>query len=79
MHCVIDRKCHILYIEYIRRKGETFMIPVEVLCQLFNLVLLVGILIFLVIVARALNTYTRKNAQKLAKILPFPRRHDAQK
>ncbi|MDO4287230.1 MAG: hypothetical protein Q4C40_05845 [Eubacteriales bacterium] len=55
------------------------MIPVEVLCQLFNLVLLVGILIFLVIVARALNTYTRKNAQKLAKILPFPRRHDAQK
>ena len=59
------------------RKGRiamTHMIPWEVLCQLLNLVLIVGIVILLVIAARRLDAYTRKNAKQLAKLIPFPRR-----
>ena len=50
------------------------MIPWEVLCQLLNLVLIVGIVALLVIAARRLDAYTRKNAKQLAKLISFPRR-----
>lgn len=50
------------------------VIPWEVLCQLLNLALSVGIVILLVIAARRLDAYTRKNAKQLAKLIPFPRR-----
>lgn len=52
------------------------MISVEVLCQLLNIAVIAGIVAFFVIAARALDTYTRKNAKKLAKIIPFSRKTD---